>query len=104
MKLMHRNKLDASAGEMGWRVYLRVFRGSTILNLLKSPGSVSTSILPPCCFTMMSWLIERPSPAPSPDGLVVKNGLNIFALTPSGRFEMNQSCRFDRKAALFPRA
>ena len=31
----------------------------------------------------MSWLIDRPSPVPSPAGFVVKNGLNIFALTSS---------------------
>ena len=36
---------------------------------------------PACCFTMMSWLIERPRPVPSPVGLVVKNGLNIFSFT-----------------------
>ena len=35
-----------------------------------APGSVSTSIDPPCCLTVMSWLIERPSPVPSPAGLV----------------------------------
>jgi hypothetical protein len=27
----------------------------------------------------MSWLIESPRPVPSPAGLVVKNGLNIFS-------------------------
>ncbi len=27
------------------------------------------------------WLIDRPSPVPSPEGLVVKNGLNIFSFT-----------------------
>src|SRR5580692_3423986 len=58
--------------------------GRTILNSVNSPGLVSTSIVPPCCLTMMSWLIERPSPVPSPAGLVVKNGLNIFSLTSAG--------------------
>src|ERR1700677_1603987 len=29
-----------------------------MVNSVNCPGSVSTSILPPCCFTMMSWLIE----------------------------------------------
>ena len=29
-------------------------RGRTILNLLNTPGCVSTSIDPPCCLTMMS--------------------------------------------------
>ena len=32
----------------------------------------------------MSWLSDRPRPVPSPAGLVVKNGLNIFAFTSSG--------------------
>jgi hypothetical protein len=27
------------------------------------------------------WLMERPRPVPSPVGLVVKNGLNIFSFT-----------------------
>ena len=54
------------------------------MNSVYCPGSVSTSILPPCCFTMMSWLIDRPSPVPSPAGLVVKNGLNIFSFTSAG--------------------
>src|SRR6266478_5610934 len=59
-------------------------RGSVIMNSVKTPGLVSTSILPPCCFTTMSWLIDRPSPVPSPAGLVVKKGLNIFSFTSSG--------------------
>src|SRR5260221_221882 len=59
-------------------------RGSVIMNSVNDPGSVATSILPPCCFTTMSWLIDRPSPVPSPAGLVVKNGLNIFSFTSKG--------------------
>ena len=59
-------------------------RGRTILNSVNLPGSVSTAIVPECCFTMMSWLMERPSPVPSPAGLVVKNGLNIFSFTSGG--------------------
>src|SRR6476620_9043852 len=70
--------------EMGLADYLWLVRGNTILNSVKSPGSVSTSMLPPCCFTIMSWLIDRPSPVPSPAGLVVKNGLNIFSFTSAG--------------------
>ena len=75
------------AGEIGVVDYLWLVRGNTILNWVKSPGSVSTSMLPPCCFTIMSWLMDRPSPVPSPEGLVAKNGLNIFSFTSSG-------CRF----------
>ncbi len=56
-------------------------RGRMIRNSVNSPGSVSTSMTPACCLTMMSWLIDRPSPVPSPAGLVVKNGLNILSLT-----------------------
>src|SRR5260221_395947 len=59
-------------------------RGSVIMNSVNTPGLVSTSILPPCCFTTMSWLIDRPRPVPSPAGLVVKKGLNIFSFTSSG--------------------
>ena len=37
-------------------------RGSTILNSVNSPGSVSTAIEPACCFTMMSWLMRQAEP------------------------------------------
>ena len=37
---------------------------------------------PPCSRTM-PWLIERPSPVPSPSGLVVKNGSNTWAASAS---------------------
>jgi hypothetical protein len=64
---MRRSKLPASQPvEMGVTDYLWLIRGNTILNSVKSPSSVSTSMLPPCCFTMISWLIDRPSPVPSP--------------------------------------
>ena len=56
-------------------------RGRITLISVNSPGWVSTSIEPACCLTMMSWLMERPRPVPSPVGLVVKNGLNIFSFT-----------------------
>src|SRR5215204_4488620 len=59
-------------------------RGRTILNSVYSPGLVSTSIEPRCCFTTMSWLRESPRSVPSPAGLVVKNGSNIFSLTSGG--------------------
>src|SRR5262245_44911171 len=56
-------------------------RGRITLISVNSPGCVSTSIAPACCLTMMSWLMERPRPVPSPVGLVVKNGSNIFSFT-----------------------
>src|SRR5215470_12685325 len=56
-------------------------RGRVMRNTVNSPGFVSTSIDPPCCLTMMSWLMERPSPVPSPAGFVVKNGSNILSFT-----------------------
>src|SRR5215471_20605899 len=59
-------------------------RGRVMRNTVNSPGFVSTSIDPPCCLTIMSWLIDRPSPVPSPAGFVVKNGLNIFSFTSGG--------------------
>src|SRR5262245_12397622 len=59
-------------------------RGRMIRNSVNSPGVVSTSIDPPCCLTIMSWLMERPRPVPSPAGFVVKNGLNIFSFTSGG--------------------
>jgi hypothetical protein len=71
--------------------YLWLVRGNTILNSVKSPGSVSTSMLPPCCLTMMSWLIDRPSPVPSPEGLVVKNGLILAELWGTLRQPHSQS-------------
>src|SRR6478752_359141 len=59
-------------------------RGRMTLNSVNSPGFVSTSIDPACCLTIMSWLNERPRPVPSPGGLVVKKGLNIFSFTSGG--------------------
>src|SRR3954471_7347474 len=59
-------------------------RGRKILNSVYSPGLVSTSIEPRCCFTTMSWLRESPRPVPSPAGFVVKKGSNIFSLTSGG--------------------
>src|SRR5262245_18983668 len=38
--------------------------GRITLISVNSPGCVSTSIEPPCCLTMMSWLMERPRPVP----------------------------------------
>src|SRR2546430_1642349 len=59
-------------------------RGNVTINSVNEPGSVTTSILPPCSFTTISWLIDSPRPVPSPAGLVVKNGSNIFSFTSSG--------------------
>src|SRR5262249_46123752 len=76
-------------------------QGSTIRISVNSPGLVSTSIDPQCCLTMMSWLMERPGPVPSPAGFVVKKGLNIFSFTSGGmpvplspvRFHWVAACR-----------
>ena len=54
------------------------------MNSVKLPGSVADVDGAACCLTMMSWLIDRPSPVPSPAGLVVKKGLNIFSFTSGG--------------------
>src|SRR5262245_56714909 len=59
-------------------------RGRIILNSVKQPTSVSTSIVPACCLTTMSWLSDRPIPVPSPAGFVVKNGLKILSFTSGG--------------------
>ena len=63
---------------------IRAARGRVTMISVNSPGCVSTSIEPACCLTIMSWLMERPRPVPSPVGLVVKNGLNIFSFTSGG--------------------
>src|SRR5262249_4730013 len=62
-------------------------RGRTIRNSVYAPALQSTSLDPPCCLTMMSSLLERPSPVPSPAGSVVKQGLNIRYF-PSGRIPL----------------
>src|SRR6516164_7431795 len=59
-------------------------RGKVMMNSVKVPCSVAMSIVPPCCLTTISWLIDKPSPVPSPAGLVVKNGLKIFSLISDG--------------------
>jgi len=56
-----------------------MIRGNVIMNSVNEPGSVTNSIVPPCCFTTMSWLKDSPSTVPSPAGFVVKNGLKIFS-------------------------
>ena len=48
------------------------------MNSLNSPARLSTVIAPLCCWVMMSQLIDRPSPVPSPVGLVVKKRLKQF--------------------------
>src|SRR5262249_3947973 len=51
-------------------------RGRRTVNSVNDPGALSASILPLCCWVTMSWLIDTPSPVPSPVGLVVKKGWN----------------------------
>src|SRR5438034_9513851 len=48
--------------------------GGVKINSAKSAGSAMTSILPPCCFTMMSWPIEKPGPAPAGEHLLLSFG------------------------------
>src|SRR6266851_9807351 len=55
-------------------------RGRRMMNSVNSPTRLSTSIVPPCCCVTMSYAIERPSPVPSPVGLVVTNGWNSLSL------------------------
>src|SRR6186997_2141174 len=85
--VVHNEDEDAHAGvsaRLADELDSTPLRGSTIVNSVNCPASVATSIVPPCCFTMMSWLRERPRPVPSPAGFVVKNGSNILARTLSG--------------------
>ena len=51
----------------------------TMIIWVYSPGSDSTSMVPPCC-RMMSLVIASPRPVPWLVGLVVKNGLNILSM------------------------
>jgi hypothetical protein len=56
--LMRCNNLDAGQS-MKWEWQIIFARSRQYdLELSESPGSVSTSMVPPCCFTMMSWLME----------------------------------------------
>src|ERR1700722_2757644 len=59
-------------------------RGRQTVNSVNSPTLLATSIVPPCCLVTMSWLIESPSPVPSPLGFVVKKGWNSLFLISSG--------------------
>ena len=43
------------------------------VNVVPRPGSLSTEMWPPLCFTM-PYTVESPSPVPLPCSLVVKNG------------------------------
>ena len=51
---------------------------STMVKVAPRPGSLSTSMRPPCA-AMMPWLIDRPRPVPAPTSLVVKNGSKMRA-------------------------
>ena len=60
----------------------RVESGSCTVKVEPRPSSVESMMRPPCSRTM-PWLIERPSPVPSPSGLVVKKGSNTWAASAS---------------------
>jgi hypothetical protein len=91
---------------------------------VNAPTSLSTKIVPPCCWVMMSQLIERPNPVPSPVGLVVKNGwkqalarlgrdagavvaqpdLDLGTEVARGHFEARLECRIARLIAALIRS
>jgi hypothetical protein len=50
-------------------------------NRAPSPGTVSTSIVPPCFCAITEWARLSPWPVPTPTPFVVKNGSNTRALT-----------------------
>ena len=60
----------------------RVASGSCTVKVEPRPSSVESMMRPPCSRTM-PWLIESPSPVPSPSGLVVKKGSNTWAASAS---------------------
>src|SRR5207302_4782139 len=64
-------------------LFLFLGRGSRTVNRLPLPGSLATSIVPPCAWTIPR-LTERPSPVPFTAGFVVKNGSKIRARLASG--------------------
>src|SRR6516162_8924352 len=70
---------DADAHYTASAAAARPLRGSRTVNSVKSPTSLSTVIMPPCCWVTISQLIDSPSPVPSPVGLVVKNGWNSLS-------------------------
>jgi hypothetical protein len=49
----------------------RCARGKRIVNSVNSPGTLSTAIVPACCWVTMSQAIDSPRPVPSPAGFVV---------------------------------
>src|SRR6266851_3981923 len=57
--------------------------GSRMRNRVPTPTLLATSISPPIA-VMRLWQIERPSPVPTPTGLVVKKGSKMRGRTSSG--------------------
>ena len=70
------------SGENGYSIetYLQNYCtfGRKMENLVPTPSSDSTEILPLWLLVIMKYETESPSPVPSPTGLVVKNGSKIF--------------------------
>ena len=54
-------------------------RGKRISKVVPAPGSLSTWMWPPLCFTI-PWTVARPSPVPFPRSLVVKKGSKRCAI------------------------
>jgi hypothetical protein len=64
-----------------------LLHGRVMMNSVNEPGTVSTSIPPPCCLIMKSWVRGgqgQAEPCPFPVSLVVRKGLNIFSFTSGG--------------------
>ncbi|MYD89425.1 MAG: metal ABC transporter permease [Caldilineaceae bacterium SB0662_bin_9] len=76
-ELSRRYGAQPAAVPAGWT------RGSRTVISVNSPGSDSTSMVPPWPRTM-SLERARPRPVPSLVGFVVKKGLKIFSFTSSG--------------------
>src|SRR5664279_5963885 len=102
-------------GIFGERPYFVLHRGDrgcrigiVIEKVVPLPGSLDTSMCPPC-LRMMPWVIDKPRPVPVPTGLVVKKGSKMRLMISCGMPEpvslisirtFSPSCRVCR--VIFP--